>query len=253
MSGHCIIGTATTAVETGLVAMVEPVTIVRFETPAGIVTCNVEVDNGQVGAVSIENVESFLHMAAVPIDVARLGSLKVDIAYGGDYYAIVDADEIGLRLSPTEDRAIVEVSVAVREAVAGQLDIRHPEIEHIQRCYQVMFVSNGTSAGDYKQTIVSPPGAIDRSPCGTGTSARIAKLYAEGRIGINEKRLFEGILGTCFEAWVNKAEERNGMLFIKPVIRGRAYITGYHHFVLAENDPFPAGFAMGPGGGEAPF
>lgn len=252
MSGHCIIGTATTVVETGMVPMVSPVTTVVFDTLAGQVSCFVEVADGQVQAVSFDNVDSFLHMTDVPIHVEGIGDIEVDIAYGGDYYTIVDADAIDLKLSPDNDAALIAASVVVREAVAAQLTIVHPELPHINQCYQVQFVSQQTSTGDYKQTILSPPGAIDRSPCGTGTSARLAYLFSKGDIGMNQARSFEGILGTCFEGQVVKANDRNGMTFITPRVKGSAYITGYHQFVLADHDPFPAGFRLGPTLGDKP-
>jgi proline racemase len=252
MSGHCIIGTATTVVETGMVEMKSPMTTVKFDTLAGIVTCRVDVEDGRVGAVSFENVDSFLHYEDVRLDVNDLGELNTDIAYGGDYYAIVDADAIGLSLDPTNDSAIIAASVGIREAVAEQVNIVHPEQPHINQCYQVQFTSDVIKVGDYKQTIVSPPGAIDRSPCGTGTSARLAMLYARGKIALNESRMFAGILDTCFEGKVTRVQNRDGLTFVTPEVRGRAYITGYHQFVLAEDDPFPGGFRLGPALGDKP-
>ena len=252
MSGHCIIGAATTVVETGMVEINGPVTDVRFDTPAGRVTCHVETADGKVGAVRFENVDSFLHASDVALTVAGIGELSVTIAYGGDYYTMVDADALGLSLDPTGDSAIIDASVRIREAVAEQLDIVHPEQPQINQCYQVLFTSNEVSAGDYKQTIVSPPGAIDRSPCGTGTSARLACLYARGEIALDEPRLFAGILDTCFEGRVVSAAEQNGMTYVRPTVRGRAYITGFHKFVLGGDDPFPGGFRLGPALGEKP-
>jgi proline racemase len=252
MSGHCIIGTATTVVETGMVEMIEPVTTVRFNTLAGVVTCRVDVDDGRVGAVSFENVDSFLHHSNVKLTVEGFGDLIVDIAYGGDYYTIVDADAIKLSLKPSNDAAIIAASVVVREAVADQLEITHPEQPHINQCYQVQFTSAFKTVGDYKQTIVSPPGAIDRSPCGTGTSARLAVLFTRGEILLHDSRTFAGILDTCFEGKVIRSEERDEITFVTPEVRGRAYITGYHQFVLARDDPFPGGFRLGPALGEKP-
>ena len=252
MSGHCIIGTATTVVESGLVPRESPVTLVRFQTLAGQVTCHVHWDGKRARAVAFDNVDSFLHRTGAPIDVKGFGRLVVDIAYGGDYYAIVDADALGLELRPDRDAEMVAAYVAIREAVEEQLDIVHPEEPHINQCYQVQFVSGNTGNGDYKQTILSPPGAIDRSPCGTGTSARLACLYTRGEIALNETKRFEGVLGTCFTGQVTGAETRNGITYVTPRVTGSAYITGYHHFVLYENDPFPTGFRLGPAAGEKP-
>ena len=252
MSGHCIIGTATTVVEMGMVPMVPPITTVKFDTVAGQVTCFVEVENNQVTAVSFDNVDSFLHKADASINVEDIGHISVDIAYGGDYYTIVNADKLKISLSPNNDAELIAASVVIREAVAEQLEIVHPEQPHINQCYMVLFTSSLTNTGDFKQTILAPPGAIDRSPCGTGTSARLAMMYSNGGIALNEMRTFEGILGTCFEGQVVGAEVRNDVTYIIPRVKGRAYITGYHQFVLSEQDPFPAGFRLGPALGERP-
>ena len=252
MSGHCIIGAATTVVEAGLVDVVSPITIVRFETLAGIVKCHVEVNDGRAMAVSFENVDSFLFQSGVEIQVAGIGKIECDIAYGGDFYTMVDADAMELDLVPHNDSAIIATSVIIREAVAEQLEITHPEQPHINQCYQVLFTSEKVSNGDYKQTIVSPPGAIDRSPCGTGTSARLALLFAREEIGIDESRRFSGILDTYFDGRVAKADIRNGVQYVTPIVRGSAYITGFHNFLMTEADPFPGGFRLGPKLSEKP-
>ena len=246
MSGHCIIGTAMTVIETGMVDMIEPQTTVRFDTPAGLVTCYVDVVDGEVDAVSFENVASFLDRKNATIHTALSGTLSIDIAYGGDYYAMVDADTIGLELNPVNDARIIEAAVDIRRSVLEQLTVQHPVVPEINECYQVLFTSANHDNGDYKQTIVSPPGAVDRSPCGTGTCARLASLFANGMIGIGETRLFEGVLGTCFEGQVIEARNHQGRHFVTPRVRGRAHITGFHQFTLAAQDPFPAGFRMGP-------
>ena len=249
MSGHCIIGAATTVVETGLVPMQSPVTVVRFDTLAGQVTCYVDCDGDAARSVTFDNVDSFLHQGGAPIEVEGFGRLAVDIAYGGDYYAIVDADKLNLELRPDREAEMIAASVAIREAVAEQLHVAHPEEPRINQCYQVQFVSGRTGTGDYKQTILSPPGAVDRSPCGTGTSARLACLYSRGEIGLGQPKRFEGVLGTCFTGQVTRAETRNGITYVTPRVTGSAFITGHHQFVLYEGDPFPTGFRLGPRAG----
>ena len=253
MSGHCIIGAATTVVETGLVAARSPVTVVRFDTLAGQVTCRVDWDGSRAKSVTFDNVDCFLHRSGAPIEVEGFGRLEADIAYGGDYYAIVDADRLNLELRPDRDAELIAAYVVIREAVAEQIDIVHPEDPHIDQCYQVQFTSRHTRTGDYKQTILSPPGAIDRSPCGTGTSARLACLYSRGEIGLNESKRFEGVLGTCFTGQVTQAQTRNGITYVTPRVTGSAFITGYHQYVLYEGDPFPTGFRLGPAPGEKPL
>jgi proline racemase len=245
MCGHCIIGTATTLVATGMVPAAEPVTTVRLETPAGLVTCTVELRQGRIGAVSFTNVESFLLHRDARIAVDGLGELVVDIAYGGDFYALVDADALGIRLAPDNDAAMIAAARRIIPAVNAQLQIAHPERADINRCYQTLLTSAHTTAGDRKQTLVCPPGALDRSPCGTGTSARVAALYARGEIGLDQPLRFEGVLGTCFTGSAVAAEERAGTLYIRPKVTGRAWITGFHQFVLDPEDPLPEGFRIG--------
>jgi proline racemase len=245
MCGHCIIGTATTMVATGMIEAREPVTTVRIETPAGLVTCEVEVEDGRIGSVGFLNVDSFLLHQGAPVEVEGLGTLAVDIAYGGDFYAIVDADGLGVRLAPENDAAMIEMARRIIHAVGAQLEIRHPERPDISRCYQTLFTSADVTTGDLKQTIVCPPGSLDRSPCGTGTSARLAALYAKGAIGEGEPLRFEGVLGTCFSGTVVSAEKRGGILYVRPKVSGRAYLTGFHQFVLDPDDPLPEGFRIG--------
>jgi proline racemase len=245
MCGHCIIGTAMTVVATGMVEARGPLTTVRIETPAGLVTCEVEIEGGRVGAVGFLNVDSFLLHRDAPIEVEGLGRLTVDIAYGGDFYVMVDADGLGIRLAPDNDAAMIEAARKIIPAVGAQLDIRHPKRPDINRCYQTLFTSAEIATADLKQTIVCPPGSLDRSPCGTGTSARVAALFTRGEIGLAQPVRFEGVLGTCFTGTAITAEERSGILYVRPSVRGRAYLTGFHQFVLEPDDPLPEGFRIG--------
>ncbi|MCP4048605.1 MAG: proline racemase family protein, partial [Gammaproteobacteria bacterium] len=196
--------------------------------------------------VSFENVESFLLYEKATINVEEFGEMVVDIAYGGDMYTFVDADELGLDLSLSNDARLIDAWLKIRAAVGEQLETIHPEDPGIDRCYQVLFTSDKISGGDYRQTILVPPGTLDRSPCGTGASARVALLFSKGEIGLNERRRFEGPLGTCFEGEAIATQNRNGVTFVTPRIRGRAYITGYHQFVLDPDDPIPEGYRVGP-------
>lgn len=245
MCGHCIIGAATTVVATGMVTKREPATTVRFDTPAGQVVCDAAVENGAVRSVSFENVESFVLHDRAAIDVEGFGKIEVGIAYGGDFYTFVDADRIGVELSPHNDGALIDAYRRIRAAVARQLKVIHPERPDINTCYQVLFTSAKKSAGDYKQAILCPPGSLDRSPCGTGTSARVALLHTRGELPLNRTRKFEGVLGTCFSGTALRAEKRGGITYVRPRIGGSAYITGFHHFVLDPRDPLPQGFRIG--------
>jgi proline racemase len=240
-----MIGAAMTVVATGMVSALEPLTAVTIETPAGLVRCEVKVQGGRIGGVSFRNVESFLLHRAAKVAVEELGGLEVDVAYGGDFYAIVDADPLGLRLAPDNDAALIAAAQRIIPAVNSQLAIRHPERSDISRCYQTLFTSAATTSGDLKQTIVCPPGSLDRSPCGTGTSARVAALHARGELALNRPLRFEGVLGTCLIGEAVAAEERAGVLYVTPKVTGQAWITGFHQFVLDPDDPLPQGFRIG--------
>lgn len=247
MCGHCVIGTATTVVATGMVRPVEPATIVKLDTPAGPVECSVAVQDGKVLEVSLDNVDGFLLYDRAPIEIEGIGAVRTDIAYGGDFYAFIDADALDLDLSPSNSTSIIEVASRVRAAVADQLDVRHPRQPHINACYQVLFTSSRTTSGDYKQVVCLPPGALDRSPCGTGTCAHVAILHTRGEIALNDPRQFEGLLGTCFRGEARRAEDSDGLLYVTPRITGRAYLTGFHRFVVEPDDPMPAGYRLGRG------
>tara|TARA_R110001599_G_scaffold8651_3_gene41940 strand:+ start:23826 stop:24527 length:702 start_codon:yes stop_codon:yes gene_type:complete len=229
-----------------MIEVTEPTTTVVFDTPAGQIRCDVEVIEDRIGSVTFENVESFLLKSQIPLRVDGMGSLTVDIAYGGDLYTIVDADEIGLELGINNDACLIEAWARIRTAVAEQIETVHPYEPRINRCYQVLFTSNQHKKFDYRQTIAVPPGTLDRSPCGTGTSARLAMLFQRQEVEMHERRSFEGPLGTCFTGKVIGAEERNGITFVRPTITGRAFITGYHNFVLDPEDPIPTGYRVGP-------
>ena len=246
MCGHCLIGVATTIVATGMKPAVEPATRLRIETPAGLVEAEVQVSGGHVGAVSFVNVESFVLYVQVPVEVPDLGRLTVSIAYGGDFYCFVDADAIGVELGPHCEPQMLAVAQKVIPAVNEQLVIRHPKRPDINRCYQTLLTSAKTTVGDYRQAIMCPPGSLDRSPCGTGTSARVALLHTRGELALGEERRFEGPLGTFFTGAVASSGRQGEILYVRPRVSGRAYRTGFHRFVLEQDDPLPDGFRIGP-------
>ena len=253
MCGHCIIGTATTVVATGMVEVVEPTTRVSFDTPAGLVRCEVAVREGRPQAVTFTNVESFLLLRDAEIDAGSLGRLPVDVAYGGDFYALVDADALGLELSVANEAALCAAANEVRRAVESQLTVVHPERPEIDSCYMVQFTSHKTTAGgDGRNTVVAPPGTLDRSPCGTGTSARVAALHTRGELALDTPFRQEGPLGTAFIGEAVAAVERGGHLWVTPRVTGSAYLTGFHNFMLDPDDPLPDGFRVGNQAGGRP-
>ena len=246
MCGHCMIGVATTVVETGMVKITDGDVDVRFETVAGLVACTVHVSDGVVHGVTLRNVPSFLLLRDASIITPNLGPIAVDVAFGGDFYAIVDADELGLALDPANEAPVAAVASEIIAAVNAQLTIRHPGNPAINRCYETLFTTQATRTGDVRQAIVSPPGAFDRSPCGTGTCARLATMHARGEVRQGQPIRFEGLLGTVMLGEVESAEVHEGVEMVTPLLTGRAYLTGFHTFVLDRDDPFPAGYRIGP-------
>lgn len=246
MCGHCAIGTATTVVAQGMVNVIEPFTEVVFETLAGLVRTKVEVVNGEPVSVTFTNVDSFIHLENQILEVESLGQVSLDVGYGGDFYPIVDADAIGLPLNASHEPEIVAIAQKIRSAVQRGLKIVHPENPRINECYQVQFVSSKTENGGHiRNTVVAPPGAMDRSPCGTGTSLLTARAVSKNLIALGEEYIVEGPLGTFFKGRTVHSEIRNGVTYYRPEVTGRAFITGYNKFVLSARDPFPEGFQVG--------
>jgi proline racemase len=168
------------------------------------------------------------------------------VAYGGDFYCFVDADALGVELGAHTEPRMVEVATKVIPALNQQLAIRHPKRPDINRCYMTLLTSAKTTSGDVKQAIICPPGALDRSPCGTGTSARVALMHARGELKVGESRKFEGPLGTWFTGSPVSESQDGDVAYVRPRVTGRAWLTGFHQFVLDPEDPLPRGFRVGP-------
>ncbi len=245
MSGSNTIATVTVLLETGMIPMREPETVVRLDAPGGVVTVTARCKNGKCESVHFENVPAFAHVLDAELDVAGIGKLTVDIAYGGMYFAIVDVDALGLRVAPEHARTFVDLADRIRIAAQEQLEIVHPENPEIRDVTMVEFTEayRGPDAVT-PNTCVMAAGRSDRSPCGTGTSARMAVLHARGVIPVGGRLIHGSIIGTEFIGTV-KAETRVGDLpAIIPTIEGRAWITGFHHYCVDDSDPYPNGFLV---------
>jgi len=248
MCGHGSIGVITAAIEFGLVEAVEPVTTVVLDTPAGLVTGYAKVENGSVKSVSIHNVPSFLYKSTV-IDIPGLGSIPVDVAYGGVFYAIVDANCIRITLERKNLVRLSELGLIIKNAVNSQISVKHPH-EHISSVAAVRICNKFEDNPIHiKNITIIQEGdkGVDRSPCGTGTSAHLATLYAKGQIGLNQDSIHESIIGTIFKGKVVSEVKVDGFDAIIPGITGSAYTTGIHMFTLSPNDPLKYGFLVNDG------
>ena len=246
MCGHGTIAIATMLVETGAVPQREGETPVTLDTAAGLVTARVHAEGGRVTGVTIRNVAAYSALLDAKVDVPGVGAVTFDLAYGGHFYALVEAAPLGLQLEPGASARIVEAGERVRLAIESSLELRHPEGEQSRGLLYVQFYGPaGRPDAHLRNAVVVAPAALDRSPCGTGTSARLANLHARGALAPGQPFVHESIIGTVFEGRVAGLTRVGGYEAIVPEIRGRAFMTGVNQLVLRPDDPFPAGFRLG--------
>jgi proline racemase len=258
MSGTNTMCVVTALLETGMLPMTEPVTKLTLESPAGLIRVRADCADGKVTGVTFRNVPAFAtHLDAI-VEVPHLGTVTVDVAYGGMFYVIASAAAFGLRLTPDEGADIVRITEMIKAAANVQLPVVHPDQpgfagitigqlsgpahEPSNAMRNVVTVSTGTLDWDRPATWT---GAIDRSPCGTGTSARMATLHARGRLAIHEPFRHEGILGTVFTGRLVEETRIGDRAAVVPEITGQAWITGIADYVVDPTDPFPDGFTVG--------
>jgi proline racemase len=244
MCGHGTIGVATVLVETGMVEVREPETIVRLDVPAGLVEARVAVEDGRARAVTLRNVPAFLHERDATVAVDGLGAVAYDMAFGGNFYAIVDAASAGLAVDAARADELVERGLAVMGAINAARRPVHPEDERIAGCHHVVFHEPGRDGAHARAATSIHPGWLDRSPCGTGTSARMAQLHARGELPVGAPFVNESVIGTRFTGRLVAETTVGGRGAVVPEITGRAWITGMGQYLLDAEDPFPAGFAL---------
>ena len=257
MSGTNTICVVTVLIETGMVRATEPLTTLKLDTPAGLISIDAEVRNGKVKRVTFRNVPAFAMHLDAHVEVPHLGTVTVDVAYGGMFYVIADAGPLGLRLTPDEAGDIARIAEMIKAAAREQLPVVHPENPGIDGV-TIAQISAPSKTGAHRQNAVvvstgeldwSRPstwtGALDRSPCGTGTCAKMAVLYAKGKLKLGEDFVHEGILGTTFTGRLIEETSVGNYAAVIPTLSGAAWITGFAQYVLDPEDPFPEGFTVG--------
>jgi proline racemase len=244
MCGHGTIGVATVLVETGMVEVVEPVTVIRLDTPAGLVVAEVQVTDGAAMAVTITNVPSFSAGLDRTVKVAGIGEVTYDLAYGGNYYAILPIESVGLPFERSHKQQILDAGLAIMGAINEQDEPVHPLDDGFRGCHHVQFTAPGSDAGHSRHAMAIHPGWFDRSPCGTGTSARMAQLHARGELAMNTDFVNESFIGTRFVGRLVEETEVAGLPAVIPTITGRAWVTGTAQYFLDPRDPFPEGFLL---------
>jgi proline racemase len=244
MCGHGTIGVATVLVETGMVPVTEPVTTVRLDTPAGLVLADVHVEDGAARSVTIRNVPSFAERLDAEVEVPGFGRIRYDLAYGGNFYAVVDLDAYKLPFDRAAKNEIIAAGLATMDAVNTADEPVHPLDDGIRAVHHVYFRAPGSTARHSRHAMAIFPGWFDRSPCGTGTSARMAQLHARGELPLDTDFVNESFIGTRFVGRLVEETEVAGRRAVIPTVTGRAWITGTAQYFLDPTDPFPAGFLL---------
>jgi proline racemase len=244
MCGHGTIGTATVLVETGMVPVVEPVTTIRLDTPAGLVVAEVAVTDGHATSVTLRMVPAFSLALDQTVEVTGFGPVGYDMAYGGNFYAIVDLDALGLPFDRAAKNQLLDAGLRVMAAIDAQNRPVHPLRPDISGCHHVYLKAPGSTALHSRHAMAIYPGWFDRSPCGTGTSARMAQLHARGELAMNTDFVNESFIGSTFTGRLVEETTVGDLPAVIPTVTGRAWITGMGQYLLDPEDPFPAGFLL---------
>jgi trans-L-3-hydroxyproline dehydratase len=245
MCGHGIIGFTTVALETGMFPIVEPETTLRLDTPAGLVTAHARIQKGRVASVYFHNVPSFVAELDAVVEAPGLGRVRYDLAFGGAFYAYVNAADIGLRCAPDDFRALIETGMAIKRAVMASRPIPHPFEADLSFLYGTIFVGAPADPNHHSRNVcIFAEGEVDRSPTGTGVSGRLAIHHARGELGLHESIIIESIIGSSFRGSVARTTTFGPHAAIIPEVEGTAHLTGRHEFLLDPTDEWQRGFLL---------
>ena len=242
MCGHGVIALVTVLLETG---MLDPLEVIRLDTPAGRVNARPNFDGKRVRSVTFENVPSFAYRVDQSVIVPGVGKIRYDVGFGGAFYAYCKAEDLGVRIVPEEFRRLIEAGMAVKRAVMDSLDIKHPFEDDLGFLYGTIidgppFGANASS----RNVCVFAEGEVDRSPTGTGVSGRVALEHAKGRLGVGEPFVIESLIGTRFSGRVVRETRFGEYAAVIPEVEGSAWITGRHEFLISPDDPLKEGFIL---------
>lgn len=243
MSGSNAICVVTALLETGRVAIAEPETTVRLDTAAGLIVARARCKGGRCLSVSLDNVPAFAVALDAPVRTANHGTIRADIAFGGVFYALVDVGQIGLTIAPENARALAEAGIAIKADLKDQISVSHPDIPGFDEIAYVMF-RNREADGTIRTCTTLKPGRVDRSPCGTGSSANLACMAARGEVSMGDIRISRSIIGGTFTAQMIEETMVGPYRAVLPRITGQAWLYGRETLRVSPDDPFPAGFAL---------
>lgn len=245
MSGSNTICIATVLLETGMVPMTEPETRFSLDMPGGVIEVVAECRDGKCRSVTFRNAPAFAAVLDGALEVAGHGTISLDIAYGGMFFGIVDAPALGFQVRPDEARDLAILGERIRQAAREQFDVVHPDFPNVRGVSIVQFAMPFQGSGQaVRNTCIVAPGRSDRSPTGTGVSARMAVLAARGQMGVGDQLIHASLIGSRFTGRILAMDEVAGRSTIIPQITGRAWITGQHNYMLDPDDPWPTGYML---------
>jgi proline racemase len=244
MCGHGVIALTTALLETGMLPRREPRTEVVYDSPAGLIRACATVAGDRVTAVAFRNVPSFRFARGVEVAVS-LGAIRADVAFGGAFYALVEAADLGVEVAPEAAGTLTRLGMEIKRAVEREVDVAHPEEPELRGIYGTIISGPPRGEGaDGRNITVYAEGAVDRSPCGTGTSAKLAALFADGRIAPGQPYVHESVIGTTFTATVVGVTTVGAFAAVETEIAGRGFLTGLHQFIVDPEDPTAGGFLV---------
>lgn len=244
MCGHGTMGVATVLVHEKLVEVVEPITTIRLDTPAGLVICTVEVKDGKAQNVTLTNVPSFSVSLGSTVIVPGFGEITYDMAFGGNFYGIIPTSAFGIEHDRKNKHLMMDAALRTMDAINAVAEPIHPANPEIRGVHHIYLEAPGSTPQHSRHAMAIHPGWYDRSPCGTGTSARMAQLHAKGLLPLHQDFVNESFIGTRFIGRLIEETEVAGVPAVIPTIKGRAWVTGHAEYLYDETDPFPTGFEL---------
>lgn len=245
MCGHGVIALATVLLETGMLEKVGEDPVIKMDTPAGLVTAVAHREGERVTDVSFQNVPSFVYLKNQTVEVPELGQVRYDLAFGGAFYAFVEAEDLGVNLTPEDFRQLIDVGMRVKKAVMDSVSIRHPFEEDLGFLYGTIIVGKALRPEHHSRNVcIFANGEVDRSPTGTGVSARAAIHYSRGDLALGESFMVESIIGTCFTGRVAATTDFGPYKAVVPEVTGSAHIVGKSEWLLDPRDPLREGFII---------
>ena len=245
MCGHDTMGVSVALIESGLVQVQEPVTVINLDTAAGVVKVEAQVENGVVKGVSFLNAPALVLKRNVIVNTKEFGKLNIDISWGGNVYAILPVESVSLTIEPKNSSRLIEAAQSIARDINEQVKIQHPELPFVDSVTHIEFSGPPKSTeADIQNCVVALPKVVDRSPCGTGTSAKAALLFDEGKLKVGDSFVHESIIGSLFRCEIAEETRVGGIAAIRPKVTGNAYIIGFATWILDPEDPFQEGFML---------